>query len=833
MTRRWKIVLGVAIALLVLRVALPTILARVIEGQASAALGRAVEVKNVDLFLLAGRVTLEELLVGPPLGPEAATAPIDPGTALIHWPHVLVDVGWLGLFAGELRVQRVEVVEARERLVLQADDRLEPLVVARPEDSEPPSEAPEPPPSEEAGELPPPEEGEQGGGWPLVLEQVVLTDHAFFLVDAADPAEPPLEFSLTELTLMDVVLVGGQVSVGPVGLRGPRLRVRRDLQIAAAPAAESEEPEAPPAREAPAAEAAGAAPSDFRIASFAIEDAQLGLLLEEGEFEVTLHLSVHDATLARNVRFPVELRLSREEGWLEVAGDLGLAPIAFAGIVRWEDFPIVGLIAAASPEIPLALHAGSVAGDLKIDLENAGGAEPGRASVRGRISAKELVADEIEIPLQSDEPPKVALASVRIEKPAVKLVRRASAAGEETGEPLGEERPPTTEEPAPASGGPRIAVGKLEVTGGSFQLIDESVEPVAGITLSEIRLEGSKLRHPSRDGRLEAELRSLAGLSLKVSGDWQAGAGTTTVALRNLPLPSYSPYLAKAAGFEFKRGSLSLDGEIESAGPTHEVKADLTLEEIALENVEEGGFENTFGMSAPLAVSLLTDAQGNIGLPVNLTLDEGGTAIDVAALLIGALRQSLGAVLAAPLKGLGLALRVATGSGEEGAGGMELDPVELEPGSARLAPDQVDHAGLVANGLSARPDIGLVLMGRVSEEDEPFLRAQALLERIEAGGFAPYDERDLLERRRLRRGVERRVRLQPDELDPEDAALIGEWLEEMDVSGEARDRLARARADAARSVLADTHGTNPAQVRIGEPQEGPPGVAIELFVTAQ
>jgi len=55
----------------------------------------------------------------------------------------------------------------------------------------------------------------------------------------------------------------------------------------------------------------------------------------------------------------------------------------------------------------------------------------------------------------------------------------------------------------------------------------------------------------------------------------------------------------------------------------------------------------------------------------------------------------------------------------------------------------------------------------------------------------------------------------------------------MDVSGEARDRLARARADAARSVLVDTHGTDPAQVRIGEPQEGPAGVAIELFVTGQ
>ncbi len=134
MTRRWKIVLGVAIALLALRVALPALLARVIERQASAALGRAVQVENVDLFLPAGHVTLEELLVGPPLDPEAATAPIDPETALIHWPHALLNFGWLGLFAGELRIQRVEVVGGRERLVLQADHRLEPLVVARRDD---------------------------------------------------------------------------------------------------------------------------------------------------------------------------------------------------------------------------------------------------------------------------------------------------------------------------------------------------------------------------------------------------------------------------------------------------------------------------------------------------------------------------------------------------------------------------------------------------------------------------------------------------------------------------------------------------------------------------
>jgi hypothetical protein len=846
MARRWKIALGVAVALLALRIALPTILVRVIEGQTSARLGRAVELQNIDLFLLAGRVTLEELLVGPPLDPEAAPGPIDPASALVHWPRVFVNVGWLGLVTGELRVERLEVAGARERLVLQADDRLEPLVVARPEDSEAPPETEEPlePEPEQTGESPPSDESEQRGGWTLRLEQLVLSDHAFTLLDAADPSQPPVEFSLEELTVGDVLLAGGQISIGPVGVRGPRLRVLRELEIAAAPPPEREEAEASAARPEDVGEpAARAAPPDFRLASFAIEDAQFDLVLDEGVFEITLDLSVRDATLERDARFPVELRLGREEGWLEVVGDLGLVPVAFTGTVRWKDFGIVGLLAAASPEIPHALAAGSIAGDLKVELENVGAADPGRASIRGRVAgdrielrheaglleidceALEVLAEEIEVPLQSDEPPKLSLASIRVQEPRVKLVRPESAAGGAATE----ETPAPVEQPSSASGEPRIAIGKLEVEGGSFQLLDESVEPTATTTLTKIDLEGSDLRLPTRAGRLEADVRGLAGLSVKASGSWREGAGTTSIALQNLGLQRYNPYVSEAAGFEFTRGSLSLDAEIESAGQAHEVNADLTLENIALEDVEEGAFERLFGISAPMAVSLLTDVQGNIGLPVDLTLDEGEASIDFAAILIGAFRQSLGAVLAAPLKGLGLAVRVATGGAVGGSGPIELDPIGFEPGSAKLAPDQVDHLDLLANGLAARPDVGLELTGRTGGEDEPSLRAQALLERIEAGGFAPYDDEGRLERRLLRQGLERRAAGQPDELAPEEAAVLGEWLAEIEVSREARDRLARARADAVRSSIAKSADIDAAQLRTGEPQEGPPGVAIALF----
>lgn len=350
MAWRSKIALGLALALVATRAALPSIAAHLLEEGVRDALGRAVEVGNVDLSLLAGRVIVEGLLVGPALDPEAASAEIDPRTALVRWPHLLVDVGWLALLSGELRVQRIELRGGRDRLVLLEDDRLEPLVVKRPEESEPPRAAPDSAGLTGAGEGPAADEpGEEEGGWPLRVEQLALEDHAIHLIDAADASRPPIEFTLEELTVGGVVLSDGHVSVGPVGLRSPRIRVRRDLQFAAAAAPETAEPVAPAP---PEASEAVTTRLGFRLASFAIEDAQLALLLEESEFEVGLDLSVQDATLERGVRFPVELRLTREDGWLEVNGDLGLVPVGFAGTIRWEDLSLAGLIAAAAPQIP-------------------------------------------------------------------------------------------------------------------------------------------------------------------------------------------------------------------------------------------------------------------------------------------------------------------------------------------------------------------------------------------------------------------------------------------------------------------------------------------------
>ena len=48
MSSRWKLLIGLAITLLAVRMALPSLLVRAIEGRARDALGRTVELKDVE-----------------------------------------------------------------------------------------------------------------------------------------------------------------------------------------------------------------------------------------------------------------------------------------------------------------------------------------------------------------------------------------------------------------------------------------------------------------------------------------------------------------------------------------------------------------------------------------------------------------------------------------------------------------------------------------------------------------------------------------------------------------------------------------------------------------
>ena len=818
--RRWRWAAALVAALAIARGALPVALARLIEWQGRLALGRAVEVQDVGLSLLAGQVTLRELRIGAALDAAAPGAPIDPQTALARWPRVFADLAWLRLAAGELRLERLELTGTRVRLARGPDGRVAPL---RPR----PSGAPPGPVAADDERR-----GETSAGWPVRLDRLVLSDQSLLIVDEADPAHPPLELTLDELTIAHLALLPDEISVGPVGIRGPRFRVRRDLQLAA-PATPAERAPDARAEETGTPAAPAGVPRRYRAADVSVEDANLVLVLDEGELDVRLTLRVHEPSLEPGARFPVELRLEREGGWLELEGQAGLAPPAFAGSLRWKDFPAVRLLEAARPGLPIQVESGSVSGNVEVALvPGEGGSDaPGQVAVRGRIAASdlraalrngdlravapgvELVVDEIALPLGAPGAARVALGSLRIREPELHVVRRA-------GPPRGEE--PAAGEPG-ASQPARISLGALELTGGTLEVRDEGVTPARVLLFREVQVTGADLRWPERDGRLDLALRGLTGLSLEASGALRQGDGTTRVALRKVQLPSLNPYVEEAAGWRFSGGSAWLDATIESKGRRHELDADVELQDLGVDDAQAGAFARTFGMSADLAIALLAGPGGRIRLPVDVTLDEGGADAALTKLLVGAVSQALRGVLAAPVTGLGLALRLLPG--ERGA---ELDPVALAPGSDALSPPALQHVTQVAKALDGWPDLALELRGRVGEQDEPLLRARALFEALQSGAAGPPGEAGLLQRRRLVAALERVARGEAAQLEGEDAALLERWIGEAELPREERERLAANRASAVRAAL-EREGAEAARIRVGETEEGPPGVALVLF----
>ncbi len=186
---------------------------------------------------------------------------------------------------------------------------------------------------------------------------------------------------------------------------------------------------------------------------------------------------------------------------------------------------------------------------------------------------------------------------------------------------------------------------------------------------------------------------------------------------------------------------------------------------------------------------------------------------------------------AAPLKGLGLAFGAA-GSLVGGGDGISLDEVAFEPGSSEVPDAGHEFVAILATALRQRPEFHAVLHGSTGGDDDIPLAAQILLERIEADDPpAGYAERGLLDRRRMRDGLEAFARNRPSELEGEDAELASKWFADLQVPGERRDALAEARAGALREALLDAPDVAAERVRAGPNRSGTVGVVPKL-VTA-
>ncbi len=827
--RRTRLALAALALGILLRTALPEGLRIGIARAASDALGRRVEVADVDLGLFAGRASVEGLAIG---GADLA-APLDPEALWLRCASAGVRIAWLPLWTGRIRIREIALVEPMLRLERTADGTLAPFVLA-----------PAAPPTEEPA-LPAEEAAESAGGLDLVIESVSLDRGELKLVRQRDAASIAL-LRFENLSLRDLSHQQGVTGVGAVALHGPQLQVHADALLEDAEATEAAAAP-PPSESAPAPTQSEGAGSGDRISDLDIEAARFAWRLPDGEeIEVEFELHARDAG-ASGAPFPLEIKLATDRATLALEGQLGLAPLRFDGKLRWVGVRLPRL-ARAVPDLPVEVSSGQSDMELEVSLRTPPGAPETPAGVRlqGRariadlaiaspdgafsVAWKELALELASLTLPLGDTPgsglTVQLAKVALNGPQIEVTRSAAAPGEPAAATAEQPAEAATETlPAETSAPAHVAMDVLEVNGGSLRFRDQVIRPPVDTKLRDLRIRARGVRWPERDlASLRLTAKGPQGAALELKGAFAKGVGNLDLDLRQLPLTAFDPYAGDATGLKIDAGRASLAAKLGLRKDGVAAKSKLSLHQLSLTERESGWFQKAFGVPLDVALALLRDLQGDITMPIDVEQGADGTRIGMAAAVASALRQALMGALASPLKLLG---GVAGAAGDALSSG--LAPIPMQPGRSELASSAHERVARLAQLLASRPGLQVSLRGSAGAQDDSELARREVVARAKADEPLPgQDELGFFERRRVRAALADADVEDLDALDAETASALARLTASLQVSEESRQALALARAQAVARALQEEHGAPAEAVAAVEAESGPAQVALEL-----
>jgi hypothetical protein len=840
--RRWRrpllVALGVMVGLAVtIRVAAPFAAAWWIESAVHRETGLPAHVEDVDLWLLRGAIAIEGAVVAARRG-EMPERGLDPATALVSGRRLYVDLEWMDLLEGRIRLRELAVDGLRVRLETAPEGGVDLAFL---------SGISERAPESEPGKSP----RTSSEAWPFRLDALVLRDARIEVVDPAIGPEPAA-LALAEISIEDLSFEGGAFSLGAVAIREPVVRLVRDFVLRTARGGVSE-----PTQQTAPTEPAPIARTDpvrYRAERFELERTAFTLLADGTPLQMAVAIQANSITL-RGEAFPIEVQLEVEEGRVGLDGQLALMPATFEGRLRWNDLPVPLMLLAASPPLVPWIRACRASGELELEFRTEPGpaGEPaalraqGTASIDGfdvanpgaeeevALAWKQLTIDlrEVVVPFgggaEGSAPVRLAIDRVRLVEPRVLYTHPAESLGALLGAEAapGEREVTDAEVDAPEAQAARTAAFELsidlvELVDGELRYVDRAVDYRGRVRDLDVAL--TSLRWPGpRLASARATARPPQGKSLSLSGSLDGRSGTLEIGLEQLALPPLNPY-AEGVGYRFGSGDLSLRTKLRATGTALDADNTVELHHLRVRALDPGDFQERFGMPLDLTLALLRDRSGTISLSVPVQVAEGGAGVGLASSVRSALRQALVGAASAPLKMAGFAV-----SGL-GVGGATTEPLASVPGGAVLAEGQEERLSETATLLASRPGLRVQLHGRSGPDDLPGLAEQILIERLSSGEKLPELEgAGLLARRRVAGALRARGRGEPGELEPEDAALLGRYTAAVEVPPERLDDLARQRAEVARDSLLEEGGLSAERVSIGEPVgPGDPGVIMEL-----
>jgi hypothetical protein len=353
-----------------------------------------------------------------------------------------------------------------------------------------------------------------------------------------------------------------------------------------------------------------------------------------------------------------------------------------------------------SPRWELALSIEGEAFDAAIEGDGAG-------LVRlGSLSLEELEADQTLA---------VGARSLKLAGLEVELTDRtiqALAGGSQAEPDAAQARSETSADGA----GAVVRVDKIGIERPAVvRYADTSVEPPFEVE-TELGAEIARLdsADPSQrtDLRIDATINQKAELAL--SG-WATSADPPdfdlALDLRDLQLPSLSPYAANAVGMDIESGVLGTTTVAVASGGALEGNIDLEVEDLILIPISEAAAEEAsaaIGVPVSAVVGLLEDSEGRIvlGMPIAGTVEE--PQVDPTEAISKAVAAALTSVFP-PTAIAGMLMSE--------SGGVEFRPITFEAGSAELD----DEGREVIDGfvalLNAKPRLEILPCGRATPAD--------------------------------------------------------------------------------------------------------------------
>lgn len=439
-----------------------------------------------------------------------------------------------------------------------------------------------------------------------------------------------------------------------------------------------------------------------------------------------------------------------EQGRLDVAGQLGLAPVSADLALDVQQLNLVALQGWVADRLNAVLTKGDVSIKGKLQVAPAGVGFQGDVlladfNVLDKVNAVDLLrwrslklagvdagseplrfaVDEIGLnqfyarAILSPEG-KLNLKDVvkRPEEAHTTLVADGSKDGAKSATQAAAPVPAAAQ--AAASPAPRISIGKVTLSGGNVNFTDRFVKPNYNANLTN--LEGSVgTLVAGKPAAVKVKGKVDRSAPLEVSGkvdplgvpifvDLQAKA-------RGIDMSSFSPYSGRYVGYVIEKGKLSVDVSY------HVEKGDLKAENhVFLDQLTFGQkVESPDALSVPvnLVVALLKNSRGeiDINLPISGSLND--PEFSIGGIIVKVILNLFAKAVTSPFALLGSLF----------SGGEDLSYLAFEPGRATLSPEMEKRLEAMAKALNDRPALRLEITGHADPAKDKDGLKRAILER--------------------------------------------------------------------------------------------------------